>query len=171
MFIEKINKELLDEIKDAFYGEHSEAVSNWDGELIDLQHEDFDETIRSQIFSDYLNIPLHMLADMINEHFPFLKEKNIYPDPVSEIIISAYDDDRKEVKLRVCADVYSSDREMLSETECGLLDQLLGELTKLYEELEIDTTLYIRHIPIEDVPEDYYHQDEDEHDFVLIEFN
>ncbi|GAE37617.1 hypothetical protein [Halalkalibacter akibai] len=79
MFIENISKELLEEIQDALNEEHSEATSNWDGELIDLEYEDLDDMIRSQIFSDYLNIPLHMLSDMIKQHLPFLEKKKYFP--------------------------------------------------------------------------------------------
>lgn len=76
---------------------------------------------------------------------------------------------KKEVNLRVFADVYNFNREILSETENRLLDKLLGELTQLYADLEVYTTIYITHIPIEDVPEEYV--EEEDHKFVRIEFN
>jgi hypothetical protein len=170
MFLEKIDEQLLKEIQDALDEEHDEIVANWDGEIIDLENEDFDDKLRSEIFSDYLNIPLHMLVEMINRHFPFLKENQITIDPFSEVIFSD-NGDNKEVTLRVYADIYDDDREILNETESTQLDKLLEELTQLYEDLDIETTLYITQASIEDVPEDYYEdEEEEEHDFVQIEF-
>ena len=175
MLIEKIDEQLLAEIQDALYGEHNQLVANWDGEYIDLEYDELDDTLRSQIFSDFLNIPLHMLMDLITQHFPFVKEKDIFPDPYSDVIISE-NDGSKEVQLRVYADCFNLDRGKLNEVELKQFDKLCEELTQLYEDLDIDTTLYITHVPLEEVPEDYYTYGdevddyEDEHDFVLIEF-
>lgn len=170
MFVKKIDKQLLEEMQNALYEEREQIEANWDGEIIDLEYEDFDDKLRSEIFSDYLNIPLHMLVEMINQHFPFLKEKQITIDPFSEVIISD-NGNNKEVTLRVYADIYDDDKETLSETESTQLDKLLEELTQLYEDLDINTTLYISQASIEDVPEDDFEEDDDEeHNFVQIEF-
>lgn len=169
MFVEKIDEQFLKEIEDALYEEHDEIIANWDGEFIDLKNSDFDDTLRSEIFGDYLNIPLHMLMDLICKHFPFIKEKNVGIIPFSNVIISE-NHDNKEILLRVYVDVHNSDREMLSEIELRQLDKLLEELTQLYENLDIDTTLYIKKIPIDDVPEDFLNPDEENYDFVQIGF-
>lgn len=168
MFLEKIEEQLLEEIQDALDEEHDEIVANWDEEIIDLENEDFDDTLRTEIFGDYLDIPLNLLADMINQHIPLIKEKEISIHPFAKVMTSE-NDDNKEVLLQLRADVFHFVRETLSETESKQLDKLLGELTQLYEDLEIDTTLYLTQIPIEDVPEEYY-DEEDDYDFVQIEF-
>ena len=164
MFIEHIDNELLEEIQNAFYEEHDNAVANWDGIIIDLEHEDFEDIIRSEIFSDYLNTPLYMLQGLVYQHFPFLKEQDIIIDPFSECIIS-----ENEAWLEVIADIYDSDKKRLSKTEREQLDKLLKELTQLYQDLDIDTTLYFTHLTKEDVPEEYY-EDDEEHNFIQIEF-
>ncbi|MEH7075899.1 hypothetical protein [Neobacillus drentensis] len=170
MFIEKIDRQLLEEIQDALEEEHNEIVASWDGEILDQENEDINDTLRSQIFSNYLNIPLQMLTDLIHQHYPFLKEKEITIDPFSEVLISE-NDDNKKVLLRVYADVYINDREILGEAEKQLLDKLLAELTQLYQDLDVDTTLNITQVPIEELPEEYYEDDdEDEHDFIQFEF-
>ncbi|SOC24574.1 hypothetical protein SAMN05880501_11759 [Ureibacillus xyleni] len=168
MFIEKIDPQLLEEIREALYEEQNELQANWDGVLIDLKNEDFEDLLRSQIFSDYLNIPLHMLSEMISQHFPFIKEKDIFPDPYSDVIISE-NGESKVVCLRVYADHFGLDRSMLSEIELKQLDKLFEELTQLYEDLEVDTTLYIAPVPLEEVPNDYL-DEEDEQEFVRLEF-
>lgn len=77
-----------------------------------------------------------------------------------------------DVEIHVYADVFQTDREKLTEIESEKLGTLLKELTQLYGDLEIETNLTYTHIPIEDVPEEYYDEDEleDEHNFIQIEF-
>ncbi|WP_108671789.1 hypothetical protein [Peribacillus acanthi] len=173
MFIDKIDEVLLDEIQEELDQEYSQIVANWDGELFDIKRNDLDDTLRSEIFSEYLNTLLDMLADLIHQNFPFVKEKDIDIAPYSDVIISETDG-YKDVELQVHADVADSDRKKLSEIESKQLDKLLSELTQLYKELEIDTKLTLTHIPFKDVPEDYYVKDEDygenDYDFVQIEF-
>ncbi|WP_153731624.1 hypothetical protein [Sporosarcina obsidiansis] len=169
MFLEKIGEQLFEEIESALYEEHRITVENWDGQLIDLDNEDFEDIVRSEIFSDYLNIPLNMLEELINRHFPFLKEKDIGISPFSDFIVSE-DDDNKEVLLKVYADFHPSDKEMLSEIELRKLNKLLEKLTLLYENLDVETTLFINHIPLEDVPDGYYDEDDASNDFVQIGF-
>ena len=168
MFIEKINEELLEEIREALYEEYDQNVTSWDGEIIDLENDDFEDMLRSEIFSDYFNIPLRMLNNMINQYYPFLEEKKINIDPCSEIAISE-NDENKEVYLRVSVDHYAFEKEILSDSELKQLDKLIGELTLLYDNLELETTLYISELSLEDVPEEYYEDGED-HNFVQIEF-
>ncbi|MDQ0232437.1 hypothetical protein [Metabacillus malikii] len=165
MFLERIDEQLLEEIKDALYEEHDEIVATWDGEYINLESVDFEDTLRSEIFSDYLNIPLRMLKDLIFHQFPFIKEKEIDIDPYSEVIIS-----ENEAKLKGTADVSDSYKNRLSETERQQLDNLHKELTQLYHDLEIDTSINITHLPKGDVPEEYYENDDSDYDFVQIEF-
>ena len=168
MLIENIDEQLLEEIQDALYEEHDQAVANWDGVIIDLENEDFEDMVRSEIFSDYLNTPIYMLQDLLYQHLPFLKEKDISIDPSSEFIIN-----ESEAELSVIADVFDSHKNRLSEAERQQLDKLLEELTQLYHDLDIDTTINFSHLAKEDVPEEYYEDDDEddiEHDFVQIEF-
>lgn len=169
MFIEKIDDQLLEEIQEELDEEYNELVGNWEDEFYDLNADNFEDALRSQIFEHYNQIPLSLLADEIEEHFPFLNEKEISIIPHSEIVYSESDDSIR-VDLRVYADVFDSDRDLLNESESTQLDILLEELTQLYEELEFTPTLSITHVPIEEVPEDCYHQDEDGQDFVQITF-
>lgn len=172
MFIEKIEEQLLEEIQEELDEEYHEIVANWDGELIDLEYEDFEDKLRSEIFSDYLNVPLNALEDMIDEHYPFLSEKKIYIDPHSEVIISE-DGEGKEVNLRVYIDHYPFDKSVLSDSELQQLDKLLEELTQLYEELDINTTLFISPLSTEEVSESHFDVDDDddeEHEFVQLSF-
>ncbi|MCF8564552.1 hypothetical protein LLE49_07310 [Alicyclobacillus tolerans] len=176
MFIEKIDEQLLEEIREAMDEEYDQIVANWDGEFVDLENEDFTHTLVTEIYSDYLNIPLHTLMDMITHHFPFIKEKDISIDPYSEIITLGIVDNVDEVTLRVYADHFNLDRSRLTETELEQLDTLFAELTQLYQDLNVNTTLQVTHVPLENVPVDYYADrngeidEEEEHDFVQLEF-
>lgn len=172
MFIEKIDEELLEEIREEMEEEYSQLVGSWDGEFIDLISDDLEDTLRTEIFEHYHHIPFYKLEAMLDQHFPFIKEKDISIEPHSNIIISK-NDGYDDVEIQVYADVFPTEREKLTEVESEKLDILLKEITQLYyEELEIETTLTISHVPIEDVPKGYYHEHEyeDEHDFVQIEF-
>lgn len=173
MFIDKIDEQLLEEIKVELEQEFSDIVASWDEEFVDLNYEDFEDKLRSEIFEHYHHIPLYKLEEIINIYFPFIIEKDIAIEPFSKIVISENGEDYNEVIINVFVDVYETDREKLSEFECKKLDKLLEELTQLYTDVfEIKDTLFIRHVKIENVPIEYYHPDSvnGEHDFVQIEF-
>lgn len=167
MFTEKINKQLLEEIQEALYEERNQSVANWEGQMIDLTNEDFEDMLRSEIFSDYFNIPLYSLMNMINHDFPFIKEKDILIDPSSEIIVYE-NDNEKEFKLNVSVKPYDFNKKLLSEIELKQLNTLLEELTQLYQELDIDTTLFLQPVPVEDIPED--DEDDEDHEYFQIKF-
>lgn len=174
MFIEKIDGELLEEIREELEEEYSQIVASWDGKFIDLKGDDLDDTLRTEIYEHYHHIPFYKLEDMLDQHFPFIKEKDISIEPHSNIIISK-NDDYDDVEIQVYADVFPSERNRLTKVEAEKFDILLKELTQLYYEvLDIETTLTITHIPIEDVPKGYYVINdvygEDDYDFVQIEF-
>ncbi|MFH5781495.1 hypothetical protein [Heyndrickxia oleronia] len=176
MFIEKIDPQLIEEIREALYEEQKELQANWDGEIVDLKSRsnEFENIVRSEIFGQYLDTPLQMLADTIFECFPFIKENEMatFPVPFSEIFISE-NGNSKEVYLDVRIGQlgqFDWDKQALSDIELTQLEKLYEELTKLYYDLEIETTLYISPIPLEEIPNDYLDDDDDEHEFVRIEF-
>jgi len=172
MFIEKIDPQLLEKIREALYEEQKELQENWDGEIVDLKSRsnEFENIVRTDIFGQYLDTPLEMLADTIFECFPFIKEKEMetFPVPFSEITISE-NGNSKEVYLDVRIGQFDWENQILSDIELAQLEKLYGELTKLYNDLEIETTLFISPVPLEEVPNDYI-DDDDEQEFVRIEF-
>lgn len=171
MFLEKVEEQLLEEIQNAMYEEHDEIVANWEGEFINLKEEDLEDFLRTEIFSDYLNIPLDMLGDLISQNYPFVKEKEIYFGPYSDVIIHE-NNSYKEIVLRVYTNDVFLNREKLSDTELRQLDKLCEEINQLYEiTLDVDTNLTLTHIPLENVPEDYYDPDEDEDEYDFVEIN
>jgi hypothetical protein len=115
-----------------------------------------DDILRTDIFEHYHHIPFYKLESMLDQHFPFIKENAISIEPYSKVFISK-NDGYKDVELQVYADVFPTEREKLTKAESEKPDILLKELTQLYyEKLEIETTLTITHIPLKDIPEEYY---------------
>ena len=171
MFIEKIDEQLLENIQEALNEERYQIENVWNGQFIDLGDVDLDYTLNAEIFRDYLHIPIDMLEQLIHQHFPFVKEKPIFIGAYTDVSIFG-NNDYKNIELQVHADVDDSDRKNLNEIELEQLDILLSELTQLYEELKFDTSLSIAYVSLEEVPEVYYEDedDEDDYDFVQIEF-
>lgn len=175
MFIEKIDEQLLKEIQEALDEERDKVISNWDEEFVNLEYEDFNDMLRTEIFEEYLSTPLYMLADLINQLFPFIKEKDISINPSSEIFTSEIDSG-EDVSLRVYIEAYDSEKEKLNEFQLKQLDTLYGELTELYVQLGVEATLNITHVPFEDVPEELYtntdgtRDDENDCNFIQIWF-
>lgn len=170
MLIERIDTQLLEEIQDALNDEYEQVVADWNGEYIDLENDNFDDMLLTEVFGEYINIPLNMLRDTIEMYFPFME--NIGLHLFGEVITLK----NKEVTIRIFADNPYVDEEQLSEIELKQVETLNKELTQIYTDLDLKTTLHIAHVPLEDVPESYYTDRngkvdvEAEHDFVEIEF-
>ena len=170
MFIERIDEQLLEEIQDALNDEYEQVVADWNEEYIDLENDNFDDMLLTEVFGEYIDIPLNMLRDTIEMYFPFME--NIGLHLFGEVITLK----NKEVTIRIFADNPYVDEEQLSEIELKQVETLNKELTQIYIDLDLKTTLHITHVPLEDVPESYYTDRNGkvdlvtEHDFVEIEF-
>lgn len=174
MLIERIDEQLLEEIQDALNDEYEQVVADWNEEYIDLENDNFDDMLLTEVFGEYIDIPLNMLRDTIEMYFPFIKDTGLFL--FGEVSTLKNNEKNAEVTIRIFADNPYVDEEQLSEIELKQVETLNKELTQIYIDLDLKTTLHITHVPLEDVPESYYTDRNGkvdlvtEHDFVEIEF-
>lgn len=175
MFIEKIDDELIEEIREEMEEEFNFAYSSWKDEIIDLNEEDIEDLVRSHILSDYHNIPFYKLHELIYLDYPFIKEKDIIIDPFSEIIHNKIEDEGSiytELLIDVTADVSNDAWKKLDKSEKKIVKQLLKELTSFYHnELDPVKVVFLYQLTEEELLDFEGDPNLPEYDLVKISFD
>ena len=143
MFIEKIDDELIEEIQQEMDEEFDQAYALWDEEYIDLNRDDIEDMLRSEILEHYHRIPYYKLKERIYMEYPFIKEKELALDPWSKMIYNKVENEETNIKyteifINVFTNINLQDWQKLDKSERRIVKQLLKEITSFYHN-QLDT--------------------------------